>query len=267
MKIHHLNCATLCPRGMGWISDEKHMVCHCLLIEARDGLVLVDTGLGLKDLSNPKSRLGRLFNFFARPALSEQETAVRQIEKLGFSPQDVQHIVLTHLDLDHAGALSDFPKASVHVFDAEYEAACKGGFWGKMRYRPTQWSHQVRWVSYNVSGEPWFGFKCVRELKGLPPEILMVPLLGHSKGHSGIAVKTDEDKWILHAGDAYFDRKEVDTHDPECPTLLGMFQWFIQYDGALRKENQNRLREVKNKYRDKIQVFCSHDPIEFKWWR
>jgi glyoxylase-like metal-dependent hydrolase (beta-lactamase superfamily II) len=36
-----------------------------------------------------------------------------QVQRLGFDPRDVRHIVLTHLDFDHAGGLDDFPHATV----------------------------------------------------------------------------------------------------------------------------------------------------------
>jgi glyoxylase-like metal-dependent hydrolase (beta-lactamase superfamily II) len=52
-----------------------------------------------------------------------RETAYMQIKELGFNPQDVRHILVTHLDLDHAGGLSDFPEAKVHIFAPEFEAA------------------------------------------------------------------------------------------------------------------------------------------------
>ena len=63
LKIHHLNCGTMCPHGApfinghGKITDNGHMVCHCLLIESNDGLVLVDTGFGINDVKNPTQRL------------------------------------------------------------------------------------------------------------------------------------------------------------------------------------------------------------------
>jgi hypothetical protein len=67
LKIHHLNCGTMCPHGApfingyGKITDNGHMVCHCLLIESNDGLVLVDTGFGIADVKNPNQRLGHAF--------------------------------------------------------------------------------------------------------------------------------------------------------------------------------------------------------------
>ena len=88
-------------RGLLWQRTER--VCHCLLIETHPGLVLVDTGLGLQDIAHPHQRLGHPFLMLAQPYLHIEETAIRQIEQLGFSSLDVRHITLIHLDLDHAG--------------------------------------------------------------------------------------------------------------------------------------------------------------------
>ncbi|MFE6931116.1 MBL fold metallo-hydrolase [Streptomyces sp. NPDC057699] len=44
-----------------------------------------------------------------------RQTAARQVEKLGFSRDDVRHIVLTHFDADRIGGLADFPDAQVHL--------------------------------------------------------------------------------------------------------------------------------------------------------
>ena len=67
MRVHHLNCGTICPpfgrltRGKGSLLSRGHMICHCLLIETNDGLVLVDTGIGLGDIASPRERLGAGF--------------------------------------------------------------------------------------------------------------------------------------------------------------------------------------------------------------
>ena len=128
MRIHHLNCGSLCPRGgrllggAGGPLAGTPMCCHCLLIEGDDGLILIDTGLGVEDVNEPR-RLGFLFNAMARPRLEVAETALRQVVDLGYRPSDVRHIAPTHLDLDHAGGISDFPGATVHVFVAELRAA------------------------------------------------------------------------------------------------------------------------------------------------
>src|SRR5258708_25742044 len=105
-KIHHLNCATFCPAGARLVNTSPaKIVCHCRLIESTSGLILGDTALGTQDVLEPQKNLSLAFRLLARPLLNLEETAVKQIEKLGFSKSDVRHIVLTHLDLDHAGGL------------------------------------------------------------------------------------------------------------------------------------------------------------------
>ena len=188
MRIHHLNCGTDCPLG-GALFDGcshgllGHLVCHCLLIETDDhGLVLVDTGYGLKDVAlphrRPDPRITLAWRAMLNIRLREQETAIRQIEALGHDPRDVRHIVLTHLDFDHAGGLEDFPNATVHVMQREYDdaAAPHAGIIARHRWRSRQWDGVTRWQRHSASGEPWFGFDAVRDLPGLPPEILLVPL-------------------------------------------------------------------------------------------
>jgi glyoxylase-like metal-dependent hydrolase (beta-lactamase superfamily II) len=125
MRIHHLNTGTMCPigrrlvNGTGGIWQRARMVCHCLLIETNDGLALVDTGLGLDDIAQPH-RLGRRWVRQTAPRLDPVETAFQQVKALGYSPNDVRHLLLTHLDRDHAGGVPDFPKAKVHVHRREY---------------------------------------------------------------------------------------------------------------------------------------------------
>jgi glyoxylase-like metal-dependent hydrolase (beta-lactamase superfamily II) len=260
--VHHLNCGTMCPRGArllagkGGLLAPARLVCHCLLIETGQDLVLVDTGFGTGDAADP-GRLGQPFRALLRPQCVAAETAVRQIEGLGLDPGDVRHIVVTHLDLDHAGGLGDFPQAEVHVFAPELAAAKDPPLRERNRYIDAQWAHGPRWVEHDVDGETWLGFESVRLLPDLDVEIAMVPLVGHSMGHAGIAVNTAEG-WLLHCGDAYFHRDEVATPH-SCPPGLRVFQNLVGHDGGARRHNQERLRELARDH-DDLRLICSHDP-------
>jgi glyoxylase-like metal-dependent hydrolase (beta-lactamase superfamily II) len=263
MRVHHLNCATLCPVAASLIVEKgqpvRGMVSHVLAIETGDGLVLVDTGFGTGDIENP-ARLGAGFSAFVRPRLDREETALAQVKKLGFTAADVRHIVPTHLDLDHAGGLPDFPEAKVHVFGPELDAVLKRATHKeKSRYRPAHFAHGPRWVRYAVQGERWNGFEAVRDLQGLPPEILLVPTIGHTRGHVAVAVK-DDAGWMLHCGDAYFHHAEMDPERPRCPIGLRIFQGTIAMDDVARRRNSERLRLLARD--EAVRVFSAHDPVE-----
>jgi glyoxylase-like metal-dependent hydrolase (beta-lactamase superfamily II) len=268
MRIHHLNCGTCCPAG-GRLFDgttdrpTAEIVCHCLLLETDAGLVLVDTGYGLRDAAR-RARISPIFRALNRPQFREHETAAARVRELGFRVEDVRHIVVTHLDFDHAGGLEDFPWAAVHVTAREREVAAerRGGAMGGARYRPGQWDEVGDWRLYAMGGgEPWRGFDAVRDLEGLPPEILLVPLAGHTWGHAGVAVDTGAG-WLLHAGDAYFFRGEMGA-EYRCPPGMAGYQRLMEVDRAARLANQAKLRSLVAANPD-VRVVCAHDRIEFE---
>jgi glyoxylase-like metal-dependent hydrolase (beta-lactamase superfamily II) len=268
MRVHHLNCGSFCPHGRrlvngeGGLLERATVVCHCLAIEAGEGLVLVDTGFGIEDARNPR-QLGSAFRLLMNPTPKVETTALKQLEGLGFGAGDVHHIVTTHLDLDHAGGLPDFPEAEVHVLAPELEAALHPKLDERLRYiGGAHWKHSPRWVTHGAGGDEWHGFESVRILPGLDAELRLVPLLGHSRGHTAVAIRSGEG-WLLHCGDAYFNHGEVET-PPSCPPMLRFFQNLTASDNRARKANQERLRELAARHGDEITLFCAHDPHELE---
>ncbi len=265
-RVFHLDCGPMRPwpaplvDGQGRWRDAGHLCCHCLLVETAHDLVLIDAGIGARDIAHPE-RLGGAFCRVARPTLDPSMTAVAQIKRLGYSPSDVGHIVLTHLDLDHAGGLADFPNAKVHVYDVELEAALDPRTVGeKHRYRKVQFEHGVDWVRHTIHGERWQGFDGVRLAIDSETEILLVPLHGHSRGHAGVAVDAG-DGWLLHCGDAYFNRHEVRTTALGGPLGLALFRNLVALDNKVRRANVARLR-VLAQDAPAVTLFSAHDPDE-----
>jgi glyoxylase-like metal-dependent hydrolase (beta-lactamase superfamily II) len=267
MKFHHLSAGTLCPlsakliNGEGGLFSPARMVCHCWLIESDDGLILVDTGMGTHDLEDVGGRLGHMFKHVIRPNVARESTAIAQVRKLGFDPADVRHIIPTHLDLDHAGGLPDFPDATVHVFEPEHRAAMQPAtLRERERYRPQHFAHGPRWALRSQEGERWFGFSGVRAIPG-NDDVLLIPLQGHTRGHCGVAVRTEQG-WWLHAGDAYFFHGE--TRQPSsCTPGLALFQRLVAIDNRMRLDNQERLRELVRDHGSEVRVHCAHCPVEF----
>jgi glyoxylase-like metal-dependent hydrolase (beta-lactamase superfamily II) len=254
----------MCPRGARLLSGQggllaaARLACHCLLIEGAEGLVLVDTGFGIDD-TRQRRRLGQPFNALVRPRLEEEETATTQLGRLGFAPGDVRHIVTTHLDLDHAGGLADFPDAEVHLLGRELNAALHPSWRERLRYVAVQWAHGPRWVEHESGGEEWLGFESVRILPGSDAEILLIPLIGHTRGHTGVAIKRPEG-WLLHCGDAFFYHGEIETPS-RCPAGMAFYSGLMAANDPARRQNRDRLRELAARQAGEVELICSHDPI------
>ena len=196
MIIHLLNCFTCNAR---WPSQLKTGMV-CLLIETDQGPVLVDTGLGLGDYIHP-TWMTRLFRIITELPFDPNEAVVNRIRQLGYRPEDVRHILLTHMHFDHISGLPDFPHAKVHVHRREYDSFTDGKSlrWTDAAYIPRYIAHRPEFVLYDRVDSKWYDFDAIR----LPfqPEMYFIPLYGHSYGHCGVAIKTSDD-WFFHAGDA-----------------------------------------------------------------
>jgi glyoxylase-like metal-dependent hydrolase (beta-lactamase superfamily II) len=245
----------------------ERMVAHCLLVEGDTDLTLVDTGFGTADLAAPRQRLGGGFVRMMGPVLDPAETALAQVRAAGYDARDVRNIVLTHLDLDHAGGLGDFPEATVHVFADELEAATRRrSVKERNRYKSAQWAHDPHWLPHRVEGEDWLGFSAVPVLD----DVVLVPLRGHTRGHSAIGVRRPSGGWFLHAGDGYFHVGEKAT-PPSCPSGLALFQTFMQMDKRARLDNQARLRSLHAEHgpasgapaEQTVTMFSAHDATEY----
>ncbi|MDX1614158.1 MAG: MBL fold metallo-hydrolase [Candidatus Promineifilaceae bacterium] len=170
-----------------------------LLVETDQGPVLVDTGLGTADYRR-KPAILRAFQLVTKVPLNVNEAAVRQLGRFGYRPEDVAHIVLTHMHFDHCGGLLDFPRALVHVHRRELEAfRSRPRRWTDLAYVRAHIAHEPTFVTYEEAGQQWFDFAAVR----LPfrPPMWLVPLIGDSRGHCGVALDTDEG-WHFHVAAA-----------------------------------------------------------------
>lgn len=261
--VHHLNCGTMnLAVTFGERLAPRRIVAHCLLVERPEGLLLVDTGLGMGDVRDPRGAGGRITwssRRLLRPVLDPAETALEQVRSRGLDPADVTDIVLTHMDFDHVGGLGDFPQARVHVFRAELEAATHPRLRERARYRKAMWAHQPRWRALPDAGDQWLGFDAVH---ALGDDVVLVPLHGHTRGHCGVAVRRPAGGWLFHAGDAFFDHREA--HDPPaCAPGLRLFQRLMAVDHRARIRNLERVRELRSAHLADVDVFCAHAGADY----
>ena len=254
MRVHHLNCGTMHPR---FVPDG--LVCHVLLVETPGGLVLVDSGLGLRDAQSPGSRFGPA-RIYVRPVFDPREAAVNQVRRLGFDPGDVRHIVVTHFDADHVGGLADFPWAQVHLTGAEAFAALHPKtLVEKQRYLPAGHAHGPMLVEHSpAASEMWCGFPGAKELTEIADGIVLINLPGHTRGHAAVAVDAG-DRWILHAGDSFYHRGQLDGSDA-APRALRLMERSVAFDWKKVQSNHQRLSELWAAAEPGLCLVNAHDP-------
>jgi len=257
MVIHHLNCGTLKAPII-----QVDSIVYCLLIETSSGLVLVDTGFGSRDYSAPSLKM-RFFLHYMGVLRNLEETALFQVKALGYDVKDVRHIIQTHLHVDHAGGLADFPWADIHVFKPEYLGANipKGAM--EFAYVKTHWVHDPKWVFHEKPLVDWFGFESIPVLKTPEADFLLIPLPGHTRGHCGVAIGKPGN-WLLHCGDAASPfHRDTDLHN-RGESVHQMNFLSARFTNLAIGSHVPQLRGLLRDHGAEVQAISSHDIFSFR---
>jgi glyoxylase-like metal-dependent hydrolase (beta-lactamase superfamily II) len=269
MEILHLNCGTMYPFGLpadddtGGFFKRGHGVVHCLLVNTGDGLALVDTGWGTRDYTSPSPAVRQFMDIIGCPR-DLNETAIKQIETLGYTPADVQHIFLTHLHMDHVGGLPDFPAATVHIFANELEAYLHPRTLVEWQaYRPEHRAHNPKWQSHVLQGAQWFGLDCTSPIRIGEVEFVLLPFIGHTRGHCGVAVRIG-DQWLLHCGDVYGYYRHADPVQPYQYPCGKLMESIVTTGFTMPRHHWDCIRNLLREHGNQIQTFCAHDAHEYE---
>ena len=151
-----------------------------------DTLVLWDAGLPLGHAALPSSNA---------PSLKDQITA------LGYSPADVDYVILSHLHFDHAGQIDQFPAAQLVVGGADYDGLSDGTL-----------AHFDSSLLGNFGPDrPAADRGRVRKLHGdvdffRDGNVRLLALPGHTPGHYSLLLNLPNAGPVLLSGDLYHTR-------------------------------------------------------------
>jgi glyoxylase-like metal-dependent hydrolase (beta-lactamase superfamily II) len=272
--IHHLNCGTIrvpgghAMIGTGGLFDRAAGVTHCVLVETGEGLLLIDTGMGRQDCLSPTPFMRWMIAVGGFPR-DLNETAHAQVQELGYRPEDVRHIALTHFHFDHASGLPDLPQAQVHLYAMEHQAVTQPrDMYERYPYRREHWAHGPNWAVHALEGDEWYGFDCTAYVDLGGAGFCFVPLTGHTRGHSGVALQLNG-RWLLHCGDAYTYHGNVDPVYPRHPTCSRLVRMLFHLNKSFRQigKHSPRLRALLHAHGDEITLTCSHDPHDLEMCR
>lgn len=94
--------------------SKKHQIwvpVSCYLIEHPKGNVLIDTGWHTNMRGNQRKHLGLLHYLINKGDLPEGQAIHEQLAQLGFQPEYLDYVVLSHLHSDHADGLKHVKNA------------------------------------------------------------------------------------------------------------------------------------------------------------
>ncbi len=154
------------------------MVSGCYLVEMSDGKrILIDSGLPADIPQSP-----------GMPVLENERNVIEHLASLGLRPDDINILICTHFDVDHAGYHDAFTNAELIVQREHYELARSG----YARFAPAR-SH---WDS------PSLHYRLIDGDTELLPGLTLIETSGHTTGHQSVLVRLPQTGSILLAIDA-----------------------------------------------------------------
>jgi len=222
-----------------------------LLRHPSAGAILVDTGLHPSVATDGHENLGRLAARAGKPALAPGADVPAQLRDRGLDPGEVPVVVMTHLHLDHASAISEFPHSTFVVSEVEWKAATGGPrpLLNGYRRRHFDYAFDYRTVDFDRGGiDSYASFGRCFDLFG-DGSVRLAYTPGHSAGHISVIARLAERDFVI-GGDAVYTEAQLEGSAPLAPR---------PYDAHNYRRSLQELRLFRREYPEAI-VTPGHDP-------
>lgn len=170
-----------------------------LLVHPVEGPILFDTGYDPAFFAATEPFPERLYRWLTPATLPPGANVASQLQRHGFAPGDIRHLILSHFHADHIAGTHAFPNAAIHCARAGLDAACSSG-----RIRALLGGVLPALLPVDIAARARFFEEAPRvPLSGaLHPftegadilgdgSLLAVELPGHCPGHWGMVVRDD----------------------------------------------------------------------------
>jgi glyoxylase-like metal-dependent hydrolase (beta-lactamase superfamily II) len=225
------------------VAERGDVPCYSLVIDHPEGVILWDTGSHPEagDGHWPADLYDTMYHYDA-----DTMTVERAIDEAGYSVDDVDYVVMTHLHMDHTGGLRHFEGTDVPIFVHEEEL--KFAYYsaktpeGNIGYVDADFDRDLNWEIVHRQRETHFD------------DIEFIHLPGHTPGLIGGIIDIDDYGTLVVAGDLVNLKRNYENLDvPGTSHLSSLENWH---------ESIYRLKEIERK-RDVKTVLCGHDPEQY----
>jgi N-acyl homoserine lactone hydrolase len=174
------------------------------------GPVLIDTGLHPSVAVAPRESFGRVAILgFRELAMRPEQAVPDQLRARGIDPRRVETVVMTHLHVDHASGIAEFPHSTFLVSDLEWEAATTQRETRGYVRRQFDHAFDYRLLDFNgPDSDSFASFGRSFDVFG-DGSVRLVYTPGHSPGHLSVVLRL-RGREALVAGDALYLRRTLD---------------------------------------------------------
>jgi N-acyl homoserine lactone hydrolase len=173
VRVTRLHLTDLHPdSSLPWANGDVAVFAY--LIDHRDGLILVDTGVGVENA---------LIDALYRP---DHHDLGESILGAGHRIEDVSMVINSHLHFDHCGNNRLFPGVPIVVQRREYEAAREPFF------------TDLEWVDF-----PGATIELIDGDRQVASGVRIISTPGHTPGHQSVVVDADDERVVICAQAAY----------------------------------------------------------------
>ena len=213
------------------------------------GAILVDTGLHPSIATDGRQNFGGLANRYGKPTLAPREDVPSQLRARGLDPGEVPVVVMTHLHLDHSSAISEFPRSTFVVSEAEWWAAASGGVADGYRRSHYDYAFEYRTVDFDrASVSSYASFARTFDLFG-DGSIRLAFTPGHSAGHLSVICRLAERDFVI-GGDAVYYEGQLSGDLAPPPRPQDAHNW---------RRSLQELRLFHSQFPDAV-ITPGHDP-------
>lgn len=221
-------------RADSFLADPHHDLPHAMdyfvwVLRQGSKTIVVDTGY---DTEEAQARNRQI-----------QINPADKLRQFGVDPETVDTVIITHLHYDHAGCLTAFPKANLHVQAVEMAYATGPCMCHDHLRAPFTGEHVCDMVRALFAGRVHFSTGSASIVDGVETHLIG----GHSRGLQCVRVKTARG-WVVLASDAshYFENYRLEKPFPIVVDVEDMLSGF----GTLKM-----LAESDN------HIIPGHDPM------